>query len=100
MTTPKNQKLFTIASRSGRLANRLITFANLIALAEEQGHRVVNFTFHSYSDLFEATRQNLRCEYPAPKRRHWLDVIPGVGAAIRRTRIFYHVTRYAGRLNE
>ena len=82
------------------MANRLIIFANLIALAEEQGHRVVNFTFHSYSDLFEETRNNLYCEYPAPKQKHWLDKIPGAGAAIRKTRIFYHLTRYACLLNE
>jgi glycosyl transferase family 11 len=98
--TTKNQKLFTLGRRCGRLANRLIIFANLIALAEEQGHRVINFTFHSYSELFEETRENLYCEYPAPKRKHWLDTIPGVGMAIRKTRIFYHLTRYACLLNE
>jgi hypothetical protein len=100
MTPPSNQKLFTIGCRCGRLVNRLVLFAHAIALAEEQGHRVVNFTFHSYCDLFEATRQNLCCEYPAPKRKSWLDRIPGVGAVIRKTRIFYHLTRYASVLNE
>lgn len=100
MTPPQNQKLFTIGRRCGRLANRLIIFANVIALAEEQGHRVVNYTFHSYSDLFAATRENLHCAYPAPKRKSWLDRIPGVGAAIRKTRLFYHFTRYASVLNE
>ena len=100
MTPPKNQKLFTIGRRCGRLANRLIIFANFIALAEEQDHRVVNYTFHSYSDLFEATRENIHCAYPAPKRKSWLDRIPGVGAAIRKTRIFYHLTRYASVFNE
>ena len=100
MTPPKKQKLFTLGRRCGRLANRLIIFANLIALAEEEGHRIINFTFHSYSDLFEQTRDNLYCEYPAPKQKHWLDKIPGVGAAIRKTRIFYHFTRYACLLNE
>jgi Glycosyl transferase family 11 len=100
MTPPKHQKLFTIGRRCGRLANRLIIFANFIALAEDQGHRVVNYTFHSYSDLFEATRENIHCAYPVPKRKSWLDRIPGVGAAIRKTRIFYHFTRYASVLNE
>jgi hypothetical protein len=95
MTTPKNQKLFTIGRRCGRLANRLIIFANFIALAEEQGDRVVNYTFHSYSDLFEATRENVHCAYPVPKQKSWLDRIPVAGAAIRKSRIFYHVTRYA-----
>jgi hypothetical protein len=100
MMPSKNQKLFTLGRRCGRLANRLIIFANLIALAEEQGHRVINYTFHSYADLFEQTRDNLYCEYPAPKQKHWLDRIPGVGAVIRKTRIFYHLTRYACLLNE
>ena len=97
---PPKQKLFTIGRRCGRLANRLILFANFIALAEEQGHRVINFTFHSYSDLFEATRRNVYCRYPLPKRSSWMDVAPGVAAVIRKTRIFYHATRYAGVLNE
>jgi hypothetical protein len=100
MMPSKNQKLFTIGLRCGRLANRTILFANFIALAEEHGHRVVNYTFHSYANLFEATRENLHCEYPAPKQKNWLDRIPGIGAAIRKTRIFYHLTRYAALLNE
>jgi hypothetical protein len=99
MTPPKNQKLFTIGLRCGRLANRTILFANFIALAEEHGHRVINYTYHSYAGLFEATRENLHCAYPVPKRKSRLDMIPGVGAAVRRTRIFYHLTRYASVLN-
>ncbi|TIO10861.1 alpha-1,2-fucosyltransferase [Mesorhizobium sp.] len=94
MTPPKNQKLFSIGCRCGRLANRLIIFANFIALAEEQGDRVINYTFHSYADLFEATRANVHCAYPVPQRKSWLDRIPGVGAIIRTTRIFYHITRH------
>jgi len=100
MTPPQNQKLFTIGRRCGRLANRLIIFANFIALAEELGHRVINYTFHSYSDLFEATRANLHCAYPAPRRPSWLDRIPGAGAFLRKSRIFYHLTRYTCILNE
>jgi hypothetical protein len=100
MPSAQHRKLFTIGRRCGRLANRLILFANFIALAEEQGHRVINFTFHTYAGLFEATRGNLSCAYPVPKRKSWLDVIPGVGAAIRKTRIFYHCTRYASVLNQ
>src|SRR6266705_1012799 len=99
MTKSRNQKLFTIGCRCGRLCNRIIMFANVIALAEEQGHRVINYTFHTYADFFENTRQNFRCEYPVPKRKHWLDVFPGVGALIRKTRIFYHLTRYFSLFN-
>ncbi|HEX7570106.1 MAG TPA: hypothetical protein VF492_06340, partial [Verrucomicrobiae bacterium] len=53
---PKDGKLFVISLRSGRLANRLTLFAQFIALAEEQGHRIINFAFHSYAHLFETTR--------------------------------------------
>jgi Glycosyl transferase family 11 len=100
MTPPKKQKLFTISLRCGRLANRLIIFANFVALAEEQGHCLINFTFHSYSELFEGTRENVYCRYPRPKRRSWMDVVPGVAAFLRKTRIPYHLTRYTARLNE
>ena len=93
-------KLFIIALRCGRLANRLSLFANFIALAEEQGHRVINFTFHSYAHMFETTRRDIYCQYPAPTRRSWMDTIPGVAAALRRTRILYHAVRATGVLNE
>ena len=93
-------KLFVIARRCGRLANRLVLFANIIAFAEEQGHRVINFTFHSYAGLFEATRRDIYCQYPVAKRKSWLDVIPGVAYTVRKTRIFYHAVRAASMLNE
>lgn len=64
-----------------------------MALAEEQGHRIVNVTFHSYADLFEATRRDIYCRYPTAKRRSWMNVVPGVAAAIQKTRIFYHIVR-------
>lgn len=96
----QKQKLFTIGLRCGRLANRMILFANFVALAEEQGHRLINFTFHSYSEFFEGTRGNIYCRYPVPKRRSWMDVVPGVAAALRKTRILYHLTRYTSLLNE
>jgi len=100
MTPPQKPKLFTIGLRCGRLANRMILFANFVALAEEQGHRLINFTFHSYSELFEGTRENVYCRYPRPKRRSWLDVVPGVAAFLRKTRIPYHLTRAVAALNE
>lgn len=100
MRPSKHQKLFMIGRRVGRLANRLIIFANVIALAEEQGHRVINFSFHCYSDLFEETRQNFCCEYPPTKRKHWLDTIPGVGRWIRKKQIPYYLTRYASMVNK
>jgi hypothetical protein len=93
-------KLFIVGFRCGRLANRIILFANFIALAEEQGHRLINFTFHSYSELFVGTRRNICCRYPVPRRRSWLDVVPGVAPALRKIRILHHVTRYTSQLYE
>jgi hypothetical protein len=100
MSPPNKPKLFTISLRCGRLANRMILFANFVALAEEQGHRLINFTFHTYSELFEGTRGNIYCRYPRPKRRSWLDIVPGVAALLRKTRIPYHLTRAVAALNE
>ncbi len=95
-----DSKLFVISHRCGRLGNRLILFANFIALAAEQGHRVVNFTFHSYAHLFETTRRDIYCRYPVAARRSWLDVIPGLAPVLRKTRICYRTVRAAGDLHE
>ena len=97
---PGHHKLFVISGRCGRMGNRIILFANFIALAEEQGHRVINPTFHSYAGFFEAMRRDIYCQYPPATRRSWLDIVPGVGGAIRGTRIFFHAARAAGLLNE
>ena len=82
------------------MGNRLTLFANLVAYAAEHGHRLVNVTFHSYAHLFETTRRDVYCRYPVPDRQSWLDRIPGVAGAIRKTRLFYHVIRYLSLLNE
>jgi|GEM_PF-183683 len=96
----KDGKLFIISLRSGRLANRLMLFAQFIALAEEQGHRIINFAFHSYAHLFETTRRDIYCRYPVALRRSWLDVVPGVAAALRKTRICYQLVCYGSIWNE
>jgi hypothetical protein len=96
----KDEKLFIISLRSGRLANRLILFARFIALAEEQGHHLINFAFHSYAHLFETTRRDIYCRYPVAERRSWLDVVPGVAAALRKTRICYQLVCYGSIWNE
>ena len=93
-------KLFVIGFRCGRLANRMILFANFIALAEEQGHRIINFSFHSYSELFAGTHGNIYCRYPVPRRRSWMDAVPGVAAALRKTRLLHQLTYGASQLYE
>lgn len=93
------KKLY-VALRCGRLANRMVLFANLIAFAEEHGCRLVNFTFHTYADLFEATRQDFYCQYPPAKRRSLWDAIPPLGRLLRKVRLPYQLVRQASRLNE
>src|SRR2546422_169955 len=93
---PADPKLFIIAGRCGRMANRLVLFANFIALAEEQGHRLINPTFHSYAELFQATSRDIYCQYPITNRKSLFDIVPGAACAIRSTRIFFHAAHAAG----
>src|SRR5258707_15885756 len=87
--------LFIIAGRCGRLANRIVLFANFIALAAERGARVMNPTFHSYATLFESTRRDIYCRYPLARQRSVLDLVPGPASVVRGTRIFFHTARAA-----
>lgn len=92
-------KTFVISMRCGRLANRLTIFAHFIGLAEEHGHRVINFTFHSYADLFENTRRDIYCRYPVARRRSWMDIVPGVAPLLRKSRLCYRMVRAAAVFN-
>lgn len=96
---PQAPKLLVIAARCGRMANRMVLFANLMALAEEQGHRLVNFTFHSYADSFVSTGRDIFCQYPAPLRPCLLDA-PPLARFLKKTRLLYQATRGVSRLNE
>jgi len=91
----QSPKRFIISRRCGQLANRLVLFANIIALAEETGGRMNNVTFHSYAEHFKTTRRDIYCRYPVPQRRSLFDLIPGAAWFIRKTRIFFHLVRAA-----
>lgn len=95
-----DNKILVIGLRTGRLANRLVLFANVIGFAAEHGHRVVNVAFHSYAHLFESTRRDIYCRYPVARHRSIFDVIPGMVPAIRKTRIFYQLIRRASEWND
>ena len=82
------------------MANRLFLFAHIIAFAEEHHYRVMNPTFHSYANLFENTRADIFCQYPAATRASFLDSLPGVSGVIKGTRMFYHAGRLARSLHE
>lgn len=95
-STTRGRKRLVIARRTGRLANRLILFSNVIAFAEERGYRVINPAFQSYSHLFEGTRDDmLLCPYPRPAREGRC-LGPGRVAceSLRRSRILYHLTMH------
>ena len=53
-----------IVKRCGRLANRIIFYANIIAWAEEKKLKITNFTFQSYANLFESTHLTCGSVYP------------------------------------
>ncbi len=92
-----NSKKIIISFRTGRLANRLILFANAIALAEECGWQVSNVAFHSYAEFFKTTRSDIYCRYPVAKKSSRFDMIPGLAGILRKTRILNHVFRFAAR---
>lgn len=86
--------------RAGRLANRLVLFANVIAFVEERGYRLSNVTFHSYAHLFDTTLNDLYCRYPVPPRRSALNGVPGFAPFVRKTRILYRCVRLIAALVE
>src|SRR5689334_6238302 len=96
----KNDPLFVISGRCGRLANRLVLFASFMALVAERGGRVANPTFHSYAPHFETTRRAIYCKFPVSGLRSVFDAVPGAAALIRGTRMFFHAARAASVLNE
>ncbi|HEY5298760.1 MAG TPA: alpha-1,2-fucosyltransferase [Verrucomicrobiae bacterium] len=90
-----HRKKIIVSLRAGRLANRLVLFANAIALAEECGCQVFNAAFHSYAEFFKTTRSDIYCRYPVAKNKSRFDLIPGVAELLRKTRIFNHAFRFA-----
>jgi hypothetical protein len=84
-----------VARRFGRMANRLVVFANLIALAEDRDCRIINPTFHSYSSHFANLCRNFYCAYPMPTRVSVFDRISLAGDAVRNMRGLHHMTRAA-----
>ena len=54
-----------IAKRCGRLANRMVLFANIAAWAEEHSLRVTNYTFQGFAHFFIGTNGTMDCSFPA-----------------------------------
>lgn len=59
--------IIIISSKAGQLGNRLFNFTNFIAFAAEHGATVINPSFDEYAELFETTRRDLLCRYPAKR---------------------------------
>ena len=73
--------MIVIASKVGRLANRLLLFAHFIAAGAEHGFLVVNPAFHPYARYFPSTARDLLCRFPAGRR---LPAPPGSRQALYR----------------
>ncbi len=79
-----------VSRRCGRLANRLVLAANLIAYAEQHGCRVVNFTLHSYAKHFQRLRNDWKCVYPS-QGVPLMDRLPWITDWLRETRLCYRL---------
>ncbi len=56
--------MLIISAKSGQLGNRLLLFANFIALAIEHNLTVLNPAFEEYAEFFVGTSKNFLCCYP------------------------------------
>jgi hypothetical protein len=99
-SNPGDGKCIVISLRCGRLANRLVLFANFLAWAKERNYRLVNFTFHSYADLFSSTQRDFYCGYPPGAGVQLWRLIPGLAMVVRKTRLLTHIVRSLSRLND
>ncbi len=93
-------KLFIIAKRIGRLANRLTLFANFIAYAEEYGHSLVNTAFYDDAHFFDTTCRNVCWLYPEDRNIKFSCITPGMARVIRRSQILYQTAKTFARLHE
>jgi len=59
--------MIIIASKSGRLGNRLFAFSHFIAFAMEHGSIIMNPSFGEYAEYFQARRDDFFCRYPPKK---------------------------------
>ncbi|MGH6636430.1 MAG: hypothetical protein ACRED0_09975 [Gammaproteobacteria bacterium] len=85
------RKWLVVALRTGRLANRIVLFANVIAFAEEHGYQVLNPAFQTYAALFVSTRDTLLCPYPPPAPRRPSRGRDAAYGTLRFTRLLYHM---------
>lgn len=87
MEENKQRKKLIIGKKSGRLGNRLMLFAHIIAFAKENDFKVFNFAFFEYARYFESTRDDIFCRYPIKTL-----AIPSLKIRILLYRIFQRIT--------
>lgn len=58
--------MLIISAKSGLLGNRLLLFANFIALAIDNNLTVLNPAFEEYAEFFIGTSRDFLCCYPPP----------------------------------
>lgn len=58
--------MLIISAKSGQLGNRLLLFANFIAVAIEHNLTVLNPAFEEYAEYFVGTSRDFLCCYPPP----------------------------------
>lgn len=81
--------MIVIASKVGRMANRLLLFSHFIGTAVEHGFRIVNPAFGSYAHYFPSTAGDLLCRFPKAT-----EPVPPVGRWARE--FLYYLTYSAG----
>lgn len=57
--------MIIISKKFGQLGNRLFLFAHFIAFAIENNRKIMNLAFHEYANLFENTKKDIFCRFPA-----------------------------------
>ena len=72
---PKRSGRVFIVKRCGRLANRIIFYANIIAWAKDQNLHVTNFTFQSYAHFFQSTKNTSSSRYPHVVQKFYHKII-------------------------
>lgn len=71
--------IVVIASKSGRLGNRLFQSAHFMGNALTKGYRLLNPSLGEYAHLFEGSTKDPLCGFPAP----WKQVEPELAAQCR-----------------
>lgn len=75
----RKRNLLVVAEKYGRLGNRIVLFAHMIACARENNCKVLNPAFSDYAHYFESTCRDYTYRYP-PGQKRW----PAVFSAIFR----------------